>query len=222
MDARGRVAENPPGPEPHASHCPTDFVLRSCFWPCFRGLPVHWRSPQAPAIPTPESVFGFQPGADFRLANYEQVVAYFQRVDEASDRVMLVAGRQEHAGPAVLLRAGVVGGESASSIDRYREIARRLAHPEGLTDAEAQRARARRQGVRPHRRRPALDAKWPAPQHTPQLLYDLVSRADEPEIDGDARQRDPDAVADDQSGRPVDGGRLLHGARRHAERERRA
>jgi hypothetical protein len=42
------------------------------------------------SVPTPESVLGFEPGADFHLATYEQALEYFQRLDAASDRVQLV------------------------------------------------------------------------------------------------------------------------------------
>ena len=31
-------------------------------------------------VPTPESVFGFRPGADYKLATYDQSVDYFKRV----------------------------------------------------------------------------------------------------------------------------------------------
>jgi hypothetical protein len=34
---------------------------------------------QSAGIPTPASVFGFEPGADQKLANYEQVVSYYQK-----------------------------------------------------------------------------------------------------------------------------------------------
>ena len=37
------------------------------------------RSRRSAGVPTPASVFGFEPGADNKLANYDQVVAYFQR-----------------------------------------------------------------------------------------------------------------------------------------------
>jgi hypothetical protein len=42
------------------------------------------------ALPTPASVFGFEPGADNKLATYDQTVSYFKQVDAASDRVRLV------------------------------------------------------------------------------------------------------------------------------------
>ena len=145
------------------------------------GLPVHSQS-QAPAIPTPESVFGFQAGADFRLANYEQVVRYFQLIDEASDRVMLVqAGRSTQARPFYF--ALVSTPENLKRIDRYREIARRLAHPEGLTDAEA-RALVKEGKAFVHIDGGLHSTEVAAGQHMPQLLYDIVSKAtsSDPEI----------------------------------------
>ena len=45
---------------------------------------------QSQAIPTPESVLGFRPGADFQLASYEESLAYFQRLDAASDHLTLL------------------------------------------------------------------------------------------------------------------------------------
>ena len=34
----------------------------------------------AAGLPTPESVFGFRPGADYKLATYDQSVAYFKKL----------------------------------------------------------------------------------------------------------------------------------------------
>jgi hypothetical protein len=45
---------------------------------------------QTAPLPTPESVLGFRPGADYKLATYEDVVGYFQKLDAASDRMMMV------------------------------------------------------------------------------------------------------------------------------------
>ena len=41
------------------------------------------------SIPTPESVLGQQPGADFYLASYDESLAYFQKLAPASDRIQL-------------------------------------------------------------------------------------------------------------------------------------
>ena len=45
---------------------------------------------QAPALPTPESVLGHPVGADHKIATYDETVAYFQKLDAASDRMMMV------------------------------------------------------------------------------------------------------------------------------------
>ena len=143
-------------------------------------IPVLAQQPQSQAVPSPESVLGFQPGADFKLANYEQVVAYFQRVAEATDRVRMVqAGRSAQGRPYYF--ALVSSAENLKRIDRYREIAQRLAHPSSLSDADA-RALVREGKAFVHIDGGLHSTEVAAPQHTPQLLYDLVGRANDPEI----------------------------------------
>ena len=53
---------------------------------------------QSAGIPTPASEFGFEPGADQKLANYEQVVSYYQKVDAASDRMTMVEAGKSFGG----------------------------------------------------------------------------------------------------------------------------
>ncbi|MEJ7618491.1 MAG: hypothetical protein WKF30_16340 [Pyrinomonadaceae bacterium] len=38
-------------------------------------------------MPAPESVLGFRPGADRKLASWQQIIDYFRALDRASDRV---------------------------------------------------------------------------------------------------------------------------------------
>ena len=40
-------------------------------------------------VPKPEAVLGFEPGADYQIADYNQTTDYFQRVAEASSRVQI-------------------------------------------------------------------------------------------------------------------------------------
>src|SRR5471032_1672944 len=42
------------------------------------------------ALPTPASVFGFEPGADYKLATYDQSIAYFKKLAAASRYVKLI------------------------------------------------------------------------------------------------------------------------------------
>ena len=99
-------------------------------------VPVALRG-QSGSIPTPASVFGFEPGADFKLATYDQAVAYFQKVAAvAGDRMKMVQAGKTTQGRTYWF-ALISSKENLAKVDHYREIARRLAHPEGLSDAEA-------------------------------------------------------------------------------------
>src|SRR5215468_2862032 len=127
-------------------------------------------------IPTPESVFGFKPGADYKLATYDQSLDYFRKVDGATKYVRLVqAGTTTQGRPMYF--ALVSSPENLGRLDHYREIARRLAHPEGLTDAEA-RALAREGKAFVHIDGGLHASEIAGPQQTPLLLYDLMTRND--------------------------------------------
>ncbi len=87
------------------------------------------------AIPHPRDVFGFEPGADYRLATHAQIVEYFRTLAAASDRV-----RVEEIGESVLGRplilAYISSAENIARLDEIRStseaLARgRLAEPEG-------------------------------------------------------------------------------------------
>jgi hypothetical protein len=131
-------------------------------------------------VPTPESVFGFRPGADYKLATYDQAVEYFRKVAAASKYVKLVeAGKTSQGRPMYF--ALVSSPDNLGKIDRYREIARRLAHPQGLTDAEARKL-ARDGKAFVHIDGGLHSTEVAGPAHIPQLLYDLVNGAGDPDI----------------------------------------
>ena len=130
-------------------------------------------------VPTPASVLGFRPGADYKLATYDQSVDYFKKVAAGSKYVKLIAAGKTSQG-RTMYYALVSSPNNLSKIDRYREIARRLAHPQGLTDAEA-KTLAHDGKAFVHIDGGLHSTEVAGPQHTPQLLYDLVSKANEPE-----------------------------------------
>ena len=132
------------------------------------------------SVPSPQAVLGFVPGTDYTLASYDQVVDYFKRVDAASDRVRMFEAGKSTQGRTFYF-ALVSSKRNLDRLDRYREIARRLAHPEGLTDAEARRLAAEGKAF-VHIDGGLHSTEVAGPQHTPLLLHDLVSRADDPEI----------------------------------------
>src|SRR6185369_2591692 len=132
------------------------------------------------SLPTPESVIGFRPGADYKLATYDQSVDYFKKLATTTRYIRIVEAGQTSQG-RVMYFALVSSPDNLARIDRYREIARRLAHPQGLTDADARKLS--RDGKAFVHIDGGLHATEVAgPQHTPQLLFDLVSRATDPDV----------------------------------------
>ena len=89
-------------------------------------------------IPSPEETFGFKIGADFKLVNYEQSLAYFQKLDELSELMELrCVGETSEGRPWYY--AVISSKENLENIDQFMDISQQLAHPENLSREEAQR-----------------------------------------------------------------------------------
>src|ERR1035437_8836217 len=88
------------------------------------------------AFPTHAFVLGFTVGADYKLATYDESIRYFERLAAASNRIKLIDVGKTSTGHAWTL-AVITSPENFAKLDRYREIAQRLAHPEGLTDRKS-------------------------------------------------------------------------------------
>ncbi len=90
----------------------------------------------AAPIPSPSEFLGFTVGADRVLADYRQIRAYFDALDAASLRVAV-----EVIGTSTLgeeLFVAVISSErNLADTKRLQEIARRIADPRGLSEAEA-------------------------------------------------------------------------------------
>jgi hypothetical protein len=131
------------------------------------------------AVPPPESVFGFEPGADYKLASYDQSLAYFRALDDASTYLTLVeAGRTTQGRPMYF--ALISSPENLRRIDRYREIAQRLAHPAGMGEAEARRLASDGRAF-VHIDGGLHATEVAGPQHTSLLAYRLLSQTSEPQ-----------------------------------------
>ncbi len=94
-----------------------------------------------PHVTTPRQFFGFDIGEDYKLATYTQFAEYWRKLEHESTRMKVVdIGRTSEARPQLM--AIVTSPDNFKRLDRYKEIARRLALAEGLTDDQA-RALAR-------------------------------------------------------------------------------
>src|SRR4051812_21822570 len=135
---------------------------------------------KAKTLPTPESAFGFPVGADYKLFTYDQSFDYFRRLAAASNRVKLITvGKTSFGKPWTA--AIISSPANLAKLEQLRDINQKLAHPDGLTDADANRLAT--QG------RVFVDisgglhaSEIAGSQHTPQVAYELLSRANEPDM----------------------------------------
>src|SRR5687768_12972626 len=95
-------------------------------------------SAQRPAIPTPASVLGFEPGTDRKLPTWRQVSDYFAALDRASPRVSVRTLGKTTLGRPFLV-AFIADSATLRNLERYRTIQRKLADPRLRTDAELPR-----------------------------------------------------------------------------------
>jgi hypothetical protein len=89
-------------------------------------------------VTSPQQQFGHPIGADYVLPNYTAFMGYWERLAGESDRMVLdTIGTTEEGRPQLM--AIITAPQNHRSLERYREISRRLARAEGLTDDEARR-----------------------------------------------------------------------------------
>jgi len=91
---------------------------------------------QPRAVTTPKEHFGFNMGDDYCLANYQQLLSYWHKIEGQTDRLKVVTiGTTEEGRPQLM---GIVTSPANhAKLAHYRDIARRLARAEGVSPAEA-------------------------------------------------------------------------------------
>ncbi len=93
----------------------------------------------AQQVPTPASHLGFEIGADRKLADWDQLLGYYEKLAQASPRVRLdTLGTTTKGRPFVMLT--VTSPENHARLDEFRAMQRKLADPRTIQgDAELQR-----------------------------------------------------------------------------------
>jgi hypothetical protein len=97
-------------------------------------------------VTSPEEFFGHPIGADYVLPNYKQFAAYWHKLDAESDRMKVVSIGKTAEGRDQLM-AIITSPENHRNLERYKEISKRLALAEGLSDEEARRLAHEGKGV---------------------------------------------------------------------------
>jgi len=89
----------------------------------------------AAAVKTPEQFFGFKPGTDRMLFNYESLVNYLKYLDNASPRLKMVEiGRSPLDKPMYLYF--ISSEENIKNLDKFKEINKKLALDPNIPEPE--------------------------------------------------------------------------------------
>ena len=84
-----------------------------CF--CWRGASL------VAAVPTPQSYFGHEIGADSTVLDWDKVVGYFQALAKSSDRIRVEElGKTAEGRP--FIAATIADAATLKHLDHYREI----------------------------------------------------------------------------------------------------
>src|SRR5262245_52290450 len=128
-------------------------------------------------ITSPAAFFGFSLGDDYQLANYKQIADYWHKLDSESDRLVVQEiGKTAEGRPHLM--SIVTSPENHRRLARYKEISRRLALAEGLTEQEARALAKEGKAV------VWIDGGLHATevlgaQQLAQMVYEMVSRTDD-------------------------------------------
>jgi hypothetical protein len=86
----------------------------------------------------PETFLGHAVGADRKLADYDQIKAYFRLLDSESPKLKLLEIGTSTLGKPMIM-AVITSEDNMARLDEYRETARKLKMARGLTDDDARR-----------------------------------------------------------------------------------
>jgi hypothetical protein len=86
-------------------------------------------------IPKPEEHFGFVPGTDYKLFDYEQLIEYLAKLDKASPMLKLVENGQSPMGRKMYI-AFISSESNIKNLDRLREINKELALNPDLSETK--------------------------------------------------------------------------------------
>ncbi len=80
------------------------------------------------SVPSPESVLGFTPGDDRKIADWGQITGYFDRLDKASNQVLVqTIGKSTLGRP--IIAVFISARENILALNKYKEIQAKLADP---------------------------------------------------------------------------------------------
>ncbi len=139
--------------------------------------PAQARPSAQTAITTPKAQLGFNFGDDYQLANYKQIAEYWRKLDGESDRLTVQEiGRTAEGRPHLM--AIVTSPANHKNLAKYKDISKRLALADGVTEQQARALAKEGKAV------VWIDGGLHATetlgaQQLGEMVYQMVSRTDE-------------------------------------------
>jgi len=100
-------------------------------------LSPHAEAQTSDKIEKPEKHFGFRPGTERMLLDYEELIGYLQKLDAASPRLKLVEIGKSPMGRKMYI-AFISSEKNIDNLDNLKEINRRLALDPNIPESERQ------------------------------------------------------------------------------------
>ncbi len=110
------------------------FILILVFFLLGSLLPYQISAQSSQAILAPEQHFGFKPGADRMLFDYEELISYLQKVESVSPRLKMVEIGKSPMGRAMYI-AFISSENNIKNLNHLKEINRQLALDPDLSDS---------------------------------------------------------------------------------------
>jgi hypothetical protein len=141
------------------------------------GPPKKGEPARIATIPTPEKFFGFQMGADRKLAHWDDMVRYYDQLGRLSPRVKVVnMGKTSEGRPFYALF--ISSPANLARLEYYRGINARIADPRGLSDDSLEALTKVGKSV-VLQSMSMHSTEVGGSQMAVELIYDLVSRNDD-------------------------------------------
>ena len=127
-------------------------------------------------ITSPEDFFGFQMGADRKLARWDKIVEYFYQLEQESDRLKVMnMGPSSEGHPFLLLL--ITSPDNLADLDRLQMINKKIADPRGISPQEIDNYIQEGKAV-VFQSMSLHASEVGGTQMTPELAFDLLSRND--------------------------------------------
>jgi hypothetical protein len=128
-------------------------------------------------VTSPEKFFGFQLGADRKIAAWDKIIEYYRLVEKESRKLKVVDMGPSTMGNPFLLVI-ISAPENLARLDRLREVNARISDPRGVSESEIRKLMDEGKAVICQSM--SLHAtEIGATQMAPELTHDLLSRTDE-------------------------------------------